>query len=352
MLPKLKKKKKSAPAGEQTSKLDVPVVHTNGSSVETIDAAMYQWVDENKNAFCTTNKGWKKVPVIWSTPERAKQVKGYRELRDASGQLILPIITVERTGVVKDMARRGPYWANIPPKDKSKNVLTIARKISQEKTRNFQNADMKRTRGQINFKTAKRNDKVVYEYISIPQPVYVDVSYKITVWAEYQQQMNEIIQPFMTTGGGINYDTIQNSGYKYEIFIGDAFSQEDNVSSMEEDERKYQTSIEIKALGLLIGDGPNDETPMATVTQNAVEVKIPREEVIMHWTPDQAVDTSSSGRDGISTDRPSLGSASAKPAGGVAVRTSSKKTTQASTSDVDDCNFTLASLECASDCTT
>ena len=115
--------------------------------------------------------------------------------------------------------------------------------------------------------------------------MYVDVTYKITVWTEYQQQMNEITQPFMTTGGGINYDTIEENGYKYEIFIENSFTQEDNVASMEEDERKYQTSIEIKALGLLIGDGPNDETPKATVTQNAVEVKIPRERVMLEEKP-------------------------------------------------------------------
>ena len=285
MLPKLKKKKKPVLDKKKESRLDVPVKHTNASSIETIDAAMYKWVNENKNVFCNTNKGWKKIPVIWSTPERAKQAKGYRELRDPSGQLILPIITVERTGVVKDMARRGPYWANIPPTDKSKNVLTIARKISPEKTRNFLNADSKKKNGQINFKTQKRNDKVVYEYTSIPQPVYVDVTYKITIWTEYQQQMNDATQPFMTTGGGINYDTIEENGYKYEIFIENTFSQEDNVANMEEDERKYQTSIEIKALGLLIGDGPNDETPKATITQNAVEVKIPRERVMLDDEP-------------------------------------------------------------------
>ena len=285
MLPKLKKKKISAPEIKKESSLDSPVIHTNASSIETIDAAMYRWVDEKKNVFCNTNKGWKKVPVIWSTPERAKQTKGYRELRDPSGQLILPIVTVERVDVTKDMTRRGPYWANVPPHDKSKNVLTIARKISPEKTRNFLNADSKKKNGQINFKTQKRSDKIVYEYTTIPQPVYVDVTYKITIWTEYQQQMNEITQPFMTTGGGINYDTIEENGYKYEIFIENSFTQEDNVASMEEDERKYQTSIEIKALGLLIGDGPNDETPKATVTQNAVEVKIPRERVMLEEKP-------------------------------------------------------------------
>jgi len=220
MLPKLKKKKKKQKLDvKKESRLDVPVVHTNASSIETIDAAMYRWVDEKKNVSCNTNKGWKKVPVIWSTPERAKQTKGYRELRDPAGQLILPIITVERTGVVKDMARRGPYWANIPPHDKSKNVLTIARKISPAKTRNFLNASSKKKNGQINFKTKKKSDKIVYEYTTIPQPIYIDVTYKITMWTEYQQQMNDLLAPFIARTGQINAFTMKRNGHLYEAFI-------------------------------------------------------------------------------------------------------------------------------------
>ena len=267
------------------NRLDKKVQHTTPSSIETIDMAMYKWVDENKNLFCTTNKGWKKVPVACSTAERAKQTKDSRERRDISGQLILPIITVERTGVVKDMARKGPYWANVPPHDKTGNVLTVARKINQKKTRNFQNADAKRKHGQINFKTQKKNDKVVYQYATIPQPVYVDVSYKLTIWTEYQQQMNEIVQPLVTSGKGINYDIIEEDGHKYEIFIDSSFTQDDNVASMDEDERKYQTTIEIKVLGMLLGDGPNQEVPQVTITENAVDVKIPRERVMTDDVP-------------------------------------------------------------------
>ena len=48
MLPKLKKKKKPVVDTKKESRLDLPVVHTNASSIETIDAAMYTWVNENK----------------------------------------------------------------------------------------------------------------------------------------------------------------------------------------------------------------------------------------------------------------------------------------------------------------
>ena len=46
---------------------------------------------------------------------------------------------------------------------------------------------------------------------------------------------------------------------------------------LNEEERYYETTIPIKILGYLIGEGPNRERPKVTIRENAVEVKIPRE---------------------------------------------------------------------------
>ena len=123
------------------SNLDKKIYNISPCTLETIDTAVYKWVDEHMDIFCTTNKGWKKVACLWTVAERAKQSKGAREARDQAGQLILPIITVERTAVVKDPARKGPYWANVPPADDRNGVFVVARKLNQDKTSNFQNAE-------------------------------------------------------------------------------------------------------------------------------------------------------------------------------------------------------------------
>ena len=41
------------------------------SSIETIDTALYTEIDENWNLHSDSNKGWKKVPVLWVGAERA-----------------------------------------------------------------------------------------------------------------------------------------------------------------------------------------------------------------------------------------------------------------------------------------
>jgi hypothetical protein len=250
------------------------------STVQTIDAALTEYIKALK-IFCTTNEGWKGVPVIWTSAERSFQIKNNKDLRDNNGMLIKPVVTIERTGMTKDLTRKGMAYANIPPvRDSKGGTITIAREINQEKTANFSNADSKRLYGNQTFRTRKPG-KVVYETITIPLPIYIELAYDIVLYAEYQQQINEMITPFITKPGGINLVNIYKDGHKYEAFIQSEFSNNNNLSSLASEERKYQTNIQIKVLGYIIGDDKNQDQPKIIRRQNAVEVKIPREHVIV-----------------------------------------------------------------------
>ena len=37
------------------------------STLETIDFAVYNWLNDDLNIFATTNKGWKKIPIVWAS---------------------------------------------------------------------------------------------------------------------------------------------------------------------------------------------------------------------------------------------------------------------------------------------
>ena len=263
------------------------------STLETIDFAIYNWLNDEVDLHTTTRDGFEKVPVIWAAAERAFQVKRDNKLRDQDGALILPLITIERTNVVKDLSRKGTVWANVPPiKDEKGGSITIARRIRQDKTANFANADSWRriedVAGRQRTYPKKdllgrrvENKKVVYETVTIPIPVYLDITYMITVRTEYQEQMNDLTTPFITKTGGINYITVNHEGHRFESFIQSNFSQRNNVSSMESEQRNYETTIDIRTLGYIIGEGKNQEQPKVVVRENAVEVKMPREKVIM-----------------------------------------------------------------------
>ena len=249
------------------------------STVETIDAALTGFI-KDLNIACDTNEGFKNVPVIWTSAERSFQTKDNKDLRDSTGALIKPVVTIERTNINKNLARKGALYAALPEVDDEKGgVITVARVVKQDKTQNFQNARSKRLYNQKNMRDRTAN-KTVYETITIPLPVYIEVSYNISLYAEYQQQINEMVSPFITKPGGINLVKIKQDGHGYEAFIQEAFNVNNNLASLTSEERKYQTNIEIKVLGYIIGADKNEEQPKIVRRENAVEVKIPRERVI------------------------------------------------------------------------
>ena len=48
----------------------------------------------------------------------------------------------------------------------------------------------------------------------------------------------------------------------------------------------YETKIDIKTLGYVIGEDKNQEQPKVVIRENAVEVKFPRERVIFGEIPE------------------------------------------------------------------
>ena len=251
------------------------------STLEDVDQATYSWLNGKLDVKTKTNKGFKKVPVQWVAGEKAFQMKGNSNLRDSSGALIMPMITLERSSVIKDPARKGSAYGNIPNRGDNKGgAITVAKRIKQDKTGNFSNAKAKQKTGKLNFRTRKQ-EKVVYETVTIPMPVYVEVTYTISLRAEYQQQMNDMVHPFITEPGGTNYLTVQNNNHSYEAFLESDFALENTVSDMQ-GERNYQTTIQLKVLAPLIGDGVNQETPKYIKRESVVDVKIARETTILN----------------------------------------------------------------------
>jgi len=257
------------------------------STLETIDHSIYDWFDKVLDIGTDTNKGWKKVPVVWASAERAHQSKAEKELRDNSGALILPIMTVERTGITKDPSRKAALQGHIPNfRDAKGGSIVIARRIQPEKTKQFSNAKAARLRGsessvghgQVN---ARGTSKPVYETITIPFPTYVELTYSISVKTEYQQQMNEIFTPIINKTGGISYFTLQRDGHRYEGFMPNDFSFDNSTAEPGDGYRKFETSFDVRVLGYIIGDDKNATQPKIVRREGSVEVKIGRERAMM-----------------------------------------------------------------------
>ena len=258
------------------------------STIETIDYAITSWIKQDLNLSAKTNFGYANVPVFWQTPERAYQIKNRKEVRDDNGALILPVVSIERTAITKDPERKGSYQAHIFEAGQKGRTgrMVIARKIKQDKTRNFAVADGTRSNtGVLQNYYPRINKKVVIQSLSIPIPVYVNVEYKIVIKTEYQEQMNQLVQPFMTRTGQINSFLLRRNGHIYEAFIDQNFTHNNNVADLGEELRLFETSINIRILGYLIGEGENDDRPIVKVEESVVEVTFPRESAVIPGQP-------------------------------------------------------------------
>tara|TARA_R110000822_G_scaffold241277_1_gene370575 strand:+ start:317 stop:1237 length:921 start_codon:yes stop_codon:yes gene_type:complete len=263
------------------------------STLEVVDRALFKFADEELNIHVNTNKGWNKVPIIWVSAERAYQIKDNKDLRDSKGVLKLPLITIERTSVEKDPSFKGVFQAHVPDSGGTRRITLPAAKVIQHtKTSNFKNAWSARQygdpsnpqigHGQINFPTDEADkSRVVIQTKYLPVPVYVKVMYSLKIRTEYVQQMNDVFQPFVTRTGQMNSFFISHEGHRYEGFIEGSFGQTNNIAELGEEEKSYETNIDLKILGYLMGEGPNDERPKVSIEENIVEVKMPREKVIV-----------------------------------------------------------------------
>ena len=256
------------------------------STIETIDAAMLDWLDNDVNVSTTTNEGFVKAPVMWLSSERAYQIKKDKGLRDTSGRLKLPLITINRGAINKDLKKGSSFQAHLMETAKYRGdykggTITITRRINQKKTRDFAVKDILKELGNGNPTGPRNNKKVVYETITIPVPSYINVTYSITLRSEYREQMNDLVAPFIAKTGNMNNIFVERDGHRYEAMIQPDFAQTDNSSSLAEEERSFETKIDIKVIGYIIGEGKNHPRPKITIRENPVEIRVSRERVLL-----------------------------------------------------------------------
>ena len=274
------------------------------STLETIDIAVVNHIKEEMGLFSTTNKGWKKVPVLWVAHERSYQRKKNKELRDDHGALILPLITIERVALTKDPVKKGTMGVNVPAvRDSMQNQFTIGKVVNQKRTSDHEKARRFKKRGNVNNPDVGRADRnkrerddskknVVYDYITIPLPIFINTTYKISIRTGFQQQQNELLTPFITRSGQKNDFKIKGENHQYAAHYEADYTKNNNVSDMQEGERVYECEVTLVVSGYLIGDGPNQDQPKVVRRMGATKIKYGRERSILgdinDWMEDDA----------------------------------------------------------------
>jgi len=238
--------------------------------IEDVDRAMFKLFNEDIPLYWTKDDELKKIPIVFGAGERAFLLRRKEPIRDSQGALILPLISILRTTIAHETQQ------GIGP---GNGELTIKRSIAAEdrdwkKLKNYQNLqnspDVWGSVGAGNSDVSKISLGInpknsVYEVITIPVPRFYKATYEITFWAQYQSQMNHMIEAFLSS---YNIRSAQSfriespKGYWFVATTEDELRLENNIEDYTDDERRLQCVITMNVNGYIIGPSfpgaPND----------------------------------------------------------------------------------------------
>ena len=99
------------------------------------------------------------------------------------------------------------------------------------------------------------------------------------------QQMNQLITPFIAAnsrlGRNSKYFTLGHDNHFFEGFIDNSFSNDNNAAKLDEEERIFNSTINVDVLGYLVGGGDNENSNISKSYESIVDVKVSRERVAL-----------------------------------------------------------------------
>ena len=211
-------------------------------SLFSIDKAVYDWFN-TKHA---TNIQGRKTPVTFGSWERFAQMQDNKydenlnRMRDPSGMLILPMISIRRGDVTYNTDRFVFQQATGAPR------VEISRRVAMS---NFDADRRVPFDGPHMYSTGRRrSDAPVMEIATVPYPDFVTIPYTITFWASYVRHANYFNDRMWQNA----YPTdLTYKGYYFYAFI-DSSTNENNEENYTDEERIIRSSFTMTVDGYLI----------------------------------------------------------------------------------------------------
>jgi hypothetical protein len=266
----------NAKTHQGTPDLTIPPV-----GIEDVDVALFKlFENEIKLQVGGDNGDFKKVPVIFATGEKWALLKKKKTLRDKNNSLILPLLTIARNAVSQDLssdiAGRGINqqtgeiiirrrldksdrgYQNLINRFLLKNQKNVATNPEldhvdgQLLTDRLIGADSYDSTVQDGAWLADIKKNNIYETIVVPSPQFCNLNYEVTMWTQYTQHMNQlleqIISSFLPQGNAWKLNTPK--GYWFIATVdNNSYNPETNFEEIGQQERiiKYKFNITVKA---------------------------------------------------------------------------------------------------------
>ena len=273
-------------AGENTSDvfLEIP-----SCTIEDIDRALFNLFDKDLPLIYSYKKKSQRVPIVFAGGERFAVVARKKPLRDANGAAILPVVSIMRSNLTqanemglasntatphiikKQISKKDPRYQRLINRLGLKNSDDL---VTQDAFLNAnQGTPLEGAKpGRIASRRggASKNARVrsgdllspslsnnIFEIIEMPPPNFVTATYEVTIWAQYVQQMNNLVMAIMTNTQSHAQRTFRletQKGYVFVAYMESGFSPGNNFDDFTDDERIIRTSFTLTVPGYLLGE--------------------------------------------------------------------------------------------------
>lgn len=244
-------------------------------TIEDVDRSLFTLFDKELPFTYEHKKATKRAPVIFASGERFAVLRRKQPLRDKAGALILPLVSIMRTGISQVPTMGAGTAQNVP--------MTIKKRLSKEdpfyqrllnkegllnsddhpSANSFENPELNPDQNSAPGKNASRRDsakrskaeflspnlrKNIYEVIQIPPPKYFTATYEVTFWAQYTLQMNDMMTAMMSLYQSFSQRTFQletPKGYWFVGYMGEEITPGSNFDDFTDNERLVRCSFTV-----------------------------------------------------------------------------------------------------------
>jgi len=264
---------KSGYDGNVKSDLSIP-----SCGLEDVDMSLFTLFDKEiaPSVGGKDSQELKRVPIIFAAGEKWAMLKRGKPLRDRNSTLILPLVTIMRMNIAQspdDVAGRGINqqtgeivvrrrldksdrdYQNLINKQLILNQTNVA-VLSGSQAASTHQFITSRQIGSLESSLDVRSGGLlssnrknnIFETIVVPSPQFYTVTYQVTVWTQFTQHMNQIIEKLMASflPQAQSWKLTTPKGYWFIAKVeSGAFNTETNFDDMSTAERFIKCSFEV-----------------------------------------------------------------------------------------------------------
>jgi len=231
---------------------------------EDVDRAFFELFNSGLPLYYMSSKEsgeMKKIPVVFASGERFAMSAKKRPLKDKNGALILPMVAISRQGIGLENTKGNVMMDR-------RGEVVIKKRISSEDplyqalqgTSGLHNTGVPpRHQDNFSFATGRNLDpsmkKGIYEITVIPGPKYFTMKYEVSIWAQYVQQLNDIVEAILGSfpqPGGRTIRIESSKGYWFVAYFGEEISMATNLDDFTDQERLVKATLTAEVPGYLV----------------------------------------------------------------------------------------------------